>query len=203
MKKWTILLAALIFAFGVTSAQAVVIGDAATGELNLYEIVNTLAGTSFTANSELEAFLDADGVLPGGDFYLRGKANYAVEYQLVGWRPPAEGLFFYAGGAANDETVVIDPPIPFSPPSFFRFFDISGGDFFQTQAPEDGFAGIQTGIFLALPGGKFFAAFEDGFGGDYDYNDAVAYFTPIPIPGAVWLLGSGLIGLLGFRRRRN
>ena len=25
--------------------------------------------------------------------------------------------------------------------------------------------------------------------------------TPIPIPGAVWLLGSGLIGLAGFRRR--
>ena len=25
--------------------------------------------------------------------------------------------------------------------------------------------------------------------------------TPVPIPGAVWLLGSGLIGLVGFRRK--
>jgi hypothetical protein len=27
--------------------------------------------------------------------------------------------------------------------------------------------------------------------------------TPVPLPGAVWLLGSGLIGLAGFMRRRN
>jgi hypothetical protein len=25
--------------------------------------------------------------------------------------------------------------------------------------------------------------------------------APVPIPGAVWLLGSGLIGLIGIRRR--
>jgi hypothetical protein len=26
-------------------------------------------------------------------------------------------------------------------------------------------------------------------------------YTPVPIPGAVWLLGSGLVGLLGFRKK--
>jgi len=25
--------------------------------------------------------------------------------------------------------------------------------------------------------------------------------TPVPVPGALWLLGSGFIGLLGFRKR--
>ncbi len=33
---------------------------------------------------------------------------------------------------------------------------------------------------------------------DHDHNDVVA---SVPIPGAVWLLGSGLIGLIGIRRR--
>lgn len=28
------------------------------------------------------------------------------------------------------------------------------------------------------------------------------FYAPVPIPGAVWLLGSGLIGLIGVRRRR-
>ena len=28
-------------------------------------------------------------------------------------------------------------------------------------------------------------------------------FNPVPIPGAIWLLGSGLIGLIGLRRRRG
>jgi len=27
--------------------------------------------------------------------------------------------------------------------------------------------------------------------------------TPVPVPAAVWLLGSGLIGLICFRRRQN
>ncbi|NPA25396.1 MAG: C-type lectin domain-containing protein, partial [Deltaproteobacteria bacterium] len=30
----------------------------------------------------------------------------------------------------------------------------------------------------------------------------VEYENPVPIPGAVWLLGSGLLGLIGVRRRR-
>lgn len=31
--------------------------------------------------------------------------------------------------------------------------------------------------------------------------DNLEYCQPVPIPGAVWLLGSGLLGLLGLRRR--
>ncbi len=33
--------------------------------------------------------------------------------------------------------------------------------------------------------------------------DAFADVAPVPIPGAVWLLGSGLLGLAGLRRRRR
>ena len=32
--------------------------------------------------------------------------------------------------------------------------------------------------------------------------DAVAAVNSVPVPGAVWLLGSGLIGLMGLRRRK-
>ncbi len=32
-------------------------------------------------------------------------------------------------------------------------------------------------------------------------NGMFAVFSPVPIPGAVWLLGSGLIGLVGIRRK--
>lgn len=40
----------------------------------------------------------------------------------------------------------------------------------------------------------------DSYGGDYTINFTPAT-TPVPIPGAVWLLGSGLLGLVGLRRR--
>jgi hypothetical protein len=36
-------------------------------------------------------------------------------------------------------------------------------------------------------------------GGSYS---GVLNLTPVPLPGAVWLLGSGLLGFLGFARRR-
>ena len=41
-----------------------------------------------------------------------------------------------------------------------------------------------------------FSYFEENYKG----NSHVATFNPVPIPGAVWLLGAGLFGLIGFRR---
>lgn len=39
-------------------------------------------------------------------------------------------------------------------------------------------------------------------GGEIDaFSDVAA--NPVPVPGAVWLLGSGLLGLIGIRRRRK
>jgi hypothetical protein len=33
----------------------------------------------------------------------------------------------------------------------------------------------------------------------FNFNNLTT--TPVPLPGAVWLLGAGLVGLLGFRRK--
>jgi hypothetical protein len=53
-------------------------------------------------------------------------------------------------------------------------------------------------------------AYNAGFGKEWDGNSGwvmvpdTKYYTPppqVPIPGAVWLLGSGLLGLLGLRRK--
>ena len=41
--------------------------------------------------------------------------------------------------------------------------------------------------------------------GDADYDDMLvrAEFSPVPVPAAVWLFGSGLLGLIGAARRKE
>jgi hypothetical protein len=51
-------------------------------------------------------------------------------------------------------------------------------------------------------------SFEDLFNGPFHYNDLSFSFTnvtaaPVPVPAAVWLFGSGLAGLLGFKRKKG
>jgi hypothetical protein len=54
----------------------------------------------------------------------------------------------------------------------------------------------------------FILAWEDlAGGGDRDYQDFVAVVqdmkpSPVPLPTAIWLLASGLVGLTGVARRR-
>ena len=52
---------------------------------------------------------------------------------------------------------------------------------------------IGTGYF------EWFGVIADDANIVYDWTNAVA--TPTPLPGAAWLLGSGLVGLIGLRRR--
>ncbi len=62
---------------------------------------------------------------------------------------------------------------------------------------------------LTLSAGTLIVGYQSIYSMDQqDYNDFVvaitdAPLTPTPIPGAVWLLGSGLMGLIGIKRARK
>lgn len=55
---------------------------------------------------------------------------------------------------------------------------------------------------LTLSAGTIILGLDDGGAGpDCDYDDHILSFRPVPVPGAIWLFGAGLFGLVGFRRK--
>ena len=74
-------------------------------------------------------------------------------------------------------------------------FEVTGGD----AAGLYGGVGSIGGIILS-GGTGFTGDFTTDFSGS---GTAVADVAPIPLPAAVWLFGSGLLGLVGVSRRRR
>ena len=63
----------------------------------------------------------------------------------------------------------------------------------------------QIDPYLIVWGGSDYSIFleEAGYENFYDYaeTDITARFTPVPVPSSLWLLGSGLVWLIGFFRK--
>jgi len=58
---------------------------------------------------------------------------------------------------------------------------------------------------LTLNAGTLILGLNDDGSKDGDFDDFIlaAKAAPTPVPGAVWLLGSGLLGIMGFKRARK
>ena len=73
--------------------------------------------------------------------------------------------------------------------------------------PDNGIDHLLTYHMNGLDGFDYLLAWEDLYGGgDQDFNDiivGVKDVSAIPLPTAVWLFGSGLIGLVGMARRKK
>ncbi|MBG0788870.1 MAG: hypothetical protein H0S80_00055 [Desulfovibrionaceae bacterium] len=124
---------------------------------------------------------DADGyggyvVLSFGQTFTGSATIYETTYD----RPNNHREYAYVYGSADNQT-----------------WDILGEIYNQDNggASTVTFAGIYSYLKILD-----ITDLRGGTAGDGYDVDAVAV-TPTPIPGAAWLLGSGLIGLVGLRRR--
>jgi len=92
--------------------------------------------------------------------------------------------FYLEGGVGNDTNFI--QPGEFAT---FRFFISGTGSFYESDFVTP--STIPPGNIAALAAAKFVQGPDDD-----------SAFGAVPIPGAVWLLGSGLIGLAFIRRKR-
>ena len=81
-----------------------------------------------------------------------------------------------------------------------------GDDYYSND--EQIYATTATGLLYgagAALGGSCLSGMECGAihdGGAFDYTNEMAVVSSVPVPAAVWLFGSGLLGLIGVARRK-
>ena len=159
---------------GLGSAQAALMNFTLTGEVSYADsnLFNLAAGDSVTVDGTFD-----DGVLSGGTgsvYFDAGSGNTFV---------------VTAGDAtfteADDVSGGVYPRLDLTAYAFedLRFlFDVGAGGYFDSGLGyfdgDDGDSGIVTGTWV-------------------DFS-----MSPVPVPAAVWLLGSGLLALVGIARRK-
>ena len=74
----------------------------------------------------------------------------------------------------------------------------TAGDIIRTSLTLSTFsiAQVEAQLFSTSPYSGLATA-----GANFDYFDMDFKTTPVPIPAAIWLLGSSLVGLAGIRRK--
>ena len=139
-----------------------------------------IAGGTF----DLSATIDATGSLSGGSLSIGGTVA---------------SLGFNSGTLLTGTLTAFGFPDTGGDPFEF-LFDVTGGD----AAALYGGGSVPAGVILS----------GTGFGGDFGSNfdnlssgtgtgTAVANVGTVPVPAALWLFGSGLLGLTGLARRRD
>ncbi len=209
-----------------TVAAITLLGASSLANATVYNILDVMNGSSGFAAS---LFHDASGpdamsgatlanipngaVLAGSYDDLTGNLSATIDmgggdsFTLSG-----TGLLFDGSGtlAANSQL-----SISFSTPSgalqndelgFLPGYVCCGGtDLDPNSFKSDGTNMVMTLWGANFGGGTFTGSYDDTsgnrlatFGIDLRFS-----LTPVPVPAAVWLFGSGLVGLVGFARRKR
>ncbi len=184
----------------LSGGDEVKVSDLATGGISFFNGFgaplygpsgNGVGGSTLSSFGGISGYLGPEGPLVGvflDDSIPDGTAPVAINFNPVGdggigidflTLSPDLGQIFYIGDGVN-----------------------SGGEFQSFFAPTGA-----TRVFFGIPDGFGF----DGVPGAYDDNDGayrigVGINEPppaIPVPAAVWLFGTALIGLAGFARRKK
>lgn len=133
---------------------------------------------------------------------------------FVGSNPHTGSLSLFGGTGGTSSVFDFSlTPYDAGPPEVFTGYTGYNSVLVTEPTEEGGEPSTETlGIFAltinladAFPGftGTFNGASLQIYGGGYDSGLALVGTTAVPVPAAVWLFGSGLIGLVGIARRKK
>ena len=199
-----------------TSATNPSTGSGTVEQLNFGTIGNVSAGfTNYTVVSAADAthtgITHIEGVTIGSSSSPAGINSTTgltpvvqnIQSEIADWasQTAASGTFFDPNGSST--AAALNPPsssggwnngniAPGTVGSALSFYNIIGNTFVTAA---DGLAAHATAT-TAYNGFWFLSS-----SGQLTYNIVAGNTAPVPLPAAVWLLGSGLLGLIGVGRR--
>lgn len=112
------------------------------------------------------------------------------------------GIVSFGDGSGNSMTMVVGSE------TFYASDDTSyDSGYPQLSLNAGAFDGLNVAIMFDVS--SSFDSLNSYFDGEDDFGNLVSgtwtdfQMTPVPIPAAVWLFGTGLMGLAGFARRKQ
>jgi hypothetical protein len=162
--------------------------------------------------SNLEAYITNGGATY--TTYSAADISGTYDVTALGWeaflwsRFQVDGTTLFSNvlwNTADFGTTVYD--VDLANASFGSFYIFAWSDFgidntahVKIYQLTSAWTGILNGNDVTLAAGTLILGYNDiNLGGDYD--DLIIAAAPTPIPGAAWLLGTGVLGLFGLRRR--
>lgn len=180
------------------------IANASAGAFTNFTVVSAATATQ-TGITHIEGLSIGAGSTPAGISSTAGMTTVVqhVQTEIANWGSlTSSGTFFDSNGSTTAAALIA----PTSGGSWgnsilssgavgsaLSFYNMIGNTFTTTA---DGLASHAT-LTTTYNGFWFLTS-----GGQLTYNIASAA-APVPLPAAVWLLGSGLLGLIGVGRRRS
>jgi len=140
--------------------------------------------SSFGGWGSISVLYDADGAGLGADFSGATAITMAFDPDHVGFEKPSVLSVKLTDGSGASASVS----------RIWDTYDASLG-WTDVNFMLSDFSGVDLADIFSLSW-----TYEADYANDVAF-DYLAVDAPVPLPGAMWLLGSGLIGLVGLRRR--
>ncbi|UZP67603.1 VPLPA-CTERM sorting domain-containing protein [Desulfovibrio mangrovi] len=191
----------------VVTALAVFASGLAYAEYSVSDTYNMLFGTNY---SNYDLFRSGRMTKPASEWTL-GDMN-TLQVMVMDTASTADLFLSINGGEKKmffDNDVWTPPTRGYaigSPIDLAKSFGITPDDHFSFYVGDTLISRCNTRMFFAPdPLQGFLLGFNDNGrwkAGDGDMNEPILYakVNPTPIPGALWLLGTGVLGLVGVRR---